>query len=105
MEKQIELSVAQGRAFKKLTHLYQSIFELDERKQTLDILVRKGVAINGPGLYITDYRLPRLNTTAAGKCADCGENDALESESLCRVCIVKNNGNPNCPEPKPTVSR
>ena len=98
MEKQIELSVAQGRAFKKLTHLYQSIFELDERKQTLDILVKKGVAINGSGLYITDYRLPRLNTTAAGKCADCGENDAETGESLCLICAGRVSKNLSQPE-------
>lgn len=96
------LSAAQQRALAKLTNKYQSIFELQEQKRTLNVLVDKGLAGRGSGFYCVDYRLkPTANTTttAPGKCADCGENDALTGESLCCVCIAKKNENPSCPEP------
>lgn len=97
MEGNIKLSVAQKRALEKLSHQYQSILELGEQKKTLDILVKKGLAINGKGLYSADYKLKSEKNELFVLCADCGEKEAETGESLCFICagrVSKNLSHP-----------
>ncbi len=95
MEDNLKLSVAQERAFKKLSYKYQSILELGEQKKTLDILVKKGLAINGKGLYSADYKVNLEKNEPSVLCADCGENDAEIGESLCSACAGRVSENLN----------
>ncbi len=100
MEGKIELSVAQARALKKLSRQNQSILELGEQKKTLDILVKKGFAINGNGLFSADYQLKPKKNKFSVLCADCGEKEAETGESLCFICAGRVSKNLSHPEPK-----